>query len=136
MSNYPFGIELEVRDYECDIQGIVNNAVYQNYLEHARHLFLLEHAIDFIALSKAGADLVVTRAELDYLSPLRPGDRFYVGVRMERASRLRFVFLQDLYSLPEDKPVLKARITFTVLNKAGRPILPKELEELLENATH
>ena len=29
-----FEIEMQVRDYECDIQGIVNNAVYQNYLEH------------------------------------------------------------------------------------------------------
>ncbi|NLI24182.1 MAG: acyl-CoA thioesterase, partial [Bacteroidales bacterium] len=32
---YYFELEMEVRDYECDIQGIVNNAVYMNYLEHA-----------------------------------------------------------------------------------------------------
>ena len=31
---------MEVRDYECDLQGIVNNAEYQHYLEHARHQFL------------------------------------------------------------------------------------------------
>ena len=34
-----FELKMSVRDYECDLQGIVNNAVYQNYLEHARHQF-------------------------------------------------------------------------------------------------
>ncbi|RKX91588.1 MAG: acyl-CoA thioesterase, partial [Spirochaetes bacterium] len=26
-----FSIEFKIRDYECDQQGIVNNAVYLNY---------------------------------------------------------------------------------------------------------
>ena len=134
MSAYQFKLELEVRDYECDIQGIVNNAVYQNYLEHARHLFLKQCGIDFIALSKRGIDLVVVRAEIDYLYPLRHDDHFYVGVNLERVSRIRFGFLQDIYRYPDDKPVLKARIIWTSLNESGRPYFPKELEELVEKA--
>ena len=30
MANYIFSLEMEVRDYECDLQGIVNNANYQH----------------------------------------------------------------------------------------------------------
>ena len=33
-----FEVVMTVRDYECDIQGIVNNAVYQNYLEQIKEL--------------------------------------------------------------------------------------------------
>lgn len=127
--SYQFKLNFEVRDYECDFQGIVNNAIYQHYLEHARHLFLKRHGLDFIELSQHGIDLVVTRVEIDYLFPLRPADQFYIGLNFERVSRLRFGFWQDIFRLPDEKPILKAKVVGTSLNKAGRPFLPKELEE-------
>lgn len=133
-NNVPFKVEFEVRDYECDAEGIVNNAVYQNYLEHTRHLFLKTCGVDFIALSKKGINLVVVRAELDYLYPLHHDDRFYVTLRMERISRLRFGFLQDIFLLENDRPILKARFVATSINEAGRPHLPKEVADLLEKA--
>ena len=37
---YIFELEMQVRDYECDMEGIVNNAIYQHYLEHTRHEFI------------------------------------------------------------------------------------------------
>ena len=40
MDQNVFTLEMAVRDYECDLQAVVNNAVYQNYLEHARHEYL------------------------------------------------------------------------------------------------
>jgi len=79
MQNHHFEIELQVRDYECDLQGIVNNAVYQNYLEHCRHKFLNYAGLDFAKLHNEGIDAVVIRAELDYKFPLRPGDYFLIS---------------------------------------------------------
>jgi len=133
MNDYQFKLTFEVRDYECDYQGIVNNAVYQNYLEHTRHIFLKRQEIDFVELSRKGIDLVVVRVEIDYLYPLRPSDQFYVGLNFERVSRLRFGFLQDIFRLPDEKPILKAKVIGTALNETGRPFLPKELEGLFQN---
>ena len=62
MKTYLFKIDFLVRDYECDLQGIVNNSVYQNYLEHARHQFLKTVGLDFSLLFQQGITLVVTRA--------------------------------------------------------------------------
>ncbi len=133
MTDYQFKLELEVRDYECDVEGIVNNAVYLNYLEHARHIFLKQRGFDFVEYAKRGINLVVTRLEIDYLYPLRSSDKFYVGSKLERVSRLRFGFLQDIYRLPDDKPILKAKIIGTSLNEVGKPFLPEELEKLIKS---
>ena len=61
-----FRVDFKVRDYECDIQGIVNNGVYFNYLEHARHEFLLSKGVDFAALAEQKINLVVIRSEMNF----------------------------------------------------------------------
>ena len=71
-----FSLSLKVRDYECDIQGIVNNAIYQHYLEHARHEYLLSHGLSFAEMNRKGIVIVVVRAELDYRKSLQPAMNF------------------------------------------------------------
>jgi acyl-CoA thioester hydrolase len=131
MRDYRFKLDFQVRDYECDMQGIVNNAVYQNYLEHTRHAFLHALGIDFTEMTRRKIHLVVVRAELDYRQSLRSGDHFWVGLNLERVSPIRFAFLQDLYTYPDDRLALNARIIGTVLNEMGRPKLPVEIEKVL-----
>lgn len=117
----PYELEFTVRDYECDLQGIVNNAVYQNYYEHARHQFLLGKQIDFAGLHNLGIDLIVSRVEIDYKFSLRSGDRFKVTVTTRKEGYLRLIFEQDIYKLPENKLVSHAKVTGVALNH-GRPI--------------
>lgn len=121
-----FTTQMAVRDYECDMQGIVNNAVYQHYLEHARHEFLKNQGLSFADLTKAGINVVVTRAEMDYRRPLRSGDSFVVTVQTERESRLRLVFLQRI-ERADGELMLEARIVTTAVNERGRPYFPEEL---------
>lgn len=131
MDGYAFSMEMAVRDYECDIQGVVNNGVYQNYLEHVRHEYLKQIGIDFADYAKQGINLMVVRAELDYRFPLESGDRFIVGLNLVRESRVKFAFQQDIYRLPDHKTVLNARIIGTAVNANGRPEIPEQLDKFL-----
>jgi len=130
MEDYSYRIELSVRDYECDIQGIVNNAVYQNYLEHARHEYLKSLGINFNEFAQKGINLVVLRVEIDYKYPLHSGDKFFIGVKMERISRIKFAFTQDIYRLPDNHQIIKGKVIGTALNTKGRPKIPEEIEKL------
>lgn len=117
-----------VRDYECDIQGIVNNAVYQNYLEHARHAFLHDVGLNFIQLHNDGIDAVVTRIEMDYKLPLKPRDEFIVTLGMHKQGRVRFVFDQTIVRKADGQTILEAQVT-GVLTRDGRPIAPTLFDE-------
>ncbi len=113
-ANYDFELEFKVRDYECDLQGIVNNSVYQNYLEHTRHEFLNTIGLDFADLFKRGIVAVVARADLSYKTPLKSGDRFVVKLRVEHEG-IKYIFHQDIFRLPDNKVCLKGIITSTSL---------------------
>ena len=129
---YSHTIELQVRDYECDQQAVVNNGVYQNYLEHARHEFLKSRGIDFAEVTASGINLVVTRAELDYRKSLVSGDLFRVRSLVRQASKVRFEFHQDIVRLPDETLMLSAKIIGTSLNQQGRPFVPDLLRALFD----
>jgi len=127
---YSFSLNFVVRDYECDLQGVVNNANYQHYLEHARHEFLISKGILFGQLHEEGIDLIVTRVEIDYKYPLKSHDRFSVTVEIERSGNVRLLFIQDIFRNPDRKLIVKAKVT-GVATKKGRPIAPGQLIEQL-----
>ncbi|TBR38546.1 acyl-CoA thioesterase [Marinomonas agarivorans] len=123
-------VEFEVRDYECDLQGIVNNAVYQNYIEHARHKFLLDKGLDFAQLTKDGIYLVVTRIEMDFKRSLVSGDQFVVVTSACRQSRFKFDFFQEIRRMTDDQLMVKAKVTGASISPNGRPIELNDLEKL------
>lgn len=132
MENAQYHLDMEVRDYECDLQGIVNNARYQHYLEHARHCFLRENGISFAEVTARGIYLIVTRIEIDYKAPLRAGDRFTVGLVLERLSRIRCVFKQEITLRENGRTAIRASVFTAAMNKKGRPVrFPPDLEALI-----
>jgi acyl-CoA thioester hydrolase len=129
-SVYSHSLEFTVRDYECDLQGVVNNANYQHYLEHARHEYLISKRISFSKLHEEGLDLIVTRVEIDYKYPLRSHDKFVVKTGLRREGNVRLVFVQDIFRLPDEKPVIKARVTGAA-TRNGKPVHPGDLIDKL-----
>lgn len=122
-------LEFEVRDYELDLQGIVNNANYQHYLEHARHEFLCDMNIDFAKLHEEGKDLIVTRIEIDYKYPLKSRDKFKVVSSIQKEGYLRIVFDQQIQRVPDDKVIIKAKVMGVCLLN-GRPVKPEDVIDL------
>jgi acyl-CoA thioester hydrolase len=131
MKEYAFRVDFSVRDYELDMEGVVNNSVYMNYLEHARHKFLLSMGVDFADYAEKGVFLIVAKAVLEYKTSLRSGDDFWVGINLLPHSKVRMVFQQDIYRCSDDKLVLKAEITGTGISETGRPKLPEDILEKL-----
>lgn len=109
-----FELPIQVRDYEVDSQGIVNNANYLHYFEHTRHEFCRYAGTSFREMQKNGIDPVVRRMEVDYISSLTLGETMISKLRMERRGP-RFVFIQQIFRSPSLEPVCRAEVTVVCL---------------------
>lgn len=116
---YIFTLEIAVRDYELDSEGIVNNAIYLHYLEHSRHAFVKQEGIPFGSLTSDGLIPVVRRMEIDYHTPLRTGDVMLSRLWIERKGA-RFIFYQDIFRKEDGAPVVNAVVTIVCMEKDGR----------------
>lgn len=130
---FSFSIELGVRDYECDIQGIVNNAVYQNYFEHARHEYLKAHGFNFHEITESGVFLIIYRAEIDYCLPLKSGDKFNVTTTAANYSKTRCIFEQSI--LIGGTTYTEGKFYITGINDQRKPIKLENigLDKLFKN---
>ena len=103
---YCYETRMEVRDYECDIEGIVNNANYLHYMEHTRHLFLKECGLSFAEMHEKGVDAVVARMNLQFKTPLRCDDEFISRLALKKEG-IRYVFYQDIYRASDEQLCFK-----------------------------
>ena len=129
--NYIFELPMIVRDYECDLQGIVNNANYQHYMEHTRHQFLLTKGVSFIELHQRGIDAVVARLTIDFKTPLRSDDAFTSCLILKKEG-IRYVFFQDIYRKSDGQCVIRGRVDVVCLVN-GRLADCPELNEMFKD---
>jgi len=116
---YIFTLEIAVRDYELDSEGIVNNAIYLHYLEHTRHAFVKREGIPFGSLTSDGLVPVVRRMDIVYHTPLRSGDVMLSRLWIQRKGP-RFIFNQDIYKQDGETLVASAVVTIVCMDKDGR----------------
>lgn len=112
--NYLYETRFEVRDYECDIEGIVNNAQYVHYMEHTRHRFLKACGLSFAEMHHKGVDAVVARMQLQYKVPLRPDDEIISRLNLTKEG-IRWVFHQDLYRASDEQLCFRGRVELVCL---------------------
>lgn len=114
MEKYIYELKMKVRDYECDLQGIVNNANYQHYLEHTRHEFLTSLGMNFAQLHQEGVDPVVARLTMSFKTPLRSGDEFLSKLYLKKEG-IKYVFHQDIFRTSDMKMAIKASVEVVCL---------------------
>lgn len=129
-TDYDYSLQLKVRDYECDMQGIVNNSVYQNYMEHTRHEFIQELGLSFSELCERGIDVVVARIEIAFKNSLRSKDAFdsCVSVRHEG---IKYVFEQAIYHTETGQLIATGKV-ISVSRINGRLSTCPEIDEALD----
>lgn len=124
MSKYIYELTMKVRDYECDLQGIVNNANYQHYLEHTRHEFLSFAGANFADLHEKGVDAVVSRIDISFKTPLKSRDVFVSKLYLKKDG-IRYIFYQDIFRKSDDTLCIKATAEVVCLEN-GRLVARNE----------
>ena len=119
--DFIFETRMMVRDYECDIEGIVNNANYLHYIEHTRHLFLKERGLSFAEMHAKGVDEVVARMNMQFKVPLRCDDEFFSRLSLKKEG-IKYVFYQNIYRACDEKLCFRAVVELVCLvdGKLGR----------------
>lgn len=109
-NSYQFTLEMETRDYECDLQGIVNNANYLHYLEVTRNTWLSRKGCSFAQWHREGIDVVVSEIDIRYRTPLH-GQEVFLSCLNVRRDGARFIFEQDIFRKSDMKMCVSATVT-------------------------
>lgn len=130
MKEYIFKLTDKVRDYECDLQGVVNNSNYQHYMEHARHEILESVGENFGAMHERGMDAFVSSVQIQFKHSLRSGDRYISCLNVYKKG-VKLVFEQDIYR--EKDGVLATRgVVESVLVENGKLTRGEYFDTLLQ----
>lgn len=130
MKEYLFKLPMKVRDYECDLQGVVNNSNYQRYMEHTRHEFLESLGENFGVMHENGIDAFVSSVNIHFRQPLRSGDEFLSCLNI-RKNGPKLEFEQDIYRASDGVLATKGKVESVVVEN-GKLTRGEYFDELLK----
>jgi acyl-CoA thioester hydrolase len=118
-----FENRMKVRDYECDAQGVVNNAIYLHYFEATRHELMEACGLRLRDLTGGNILPVVRNANISYKSSLRGSDAFICTVKIEREG-VRYFFYQQIIRI-EDNTLCANAVIEVVCLVNGKVAMPE-----------
>jgi acyl-CoA thioester hydrolase len=121
----------EVRDYEVDFQGIVNNAVYMNYLAQARAKYLEQMGFDVVKIAQDGINIVLFETTLKFKHSLRFRDEYCVKTTLTRISRFKLAMTQEIMNTKTNTVCVEATNYLCCVDaKTGKPCLHEAFENI------
>lgn len=130
MKEYIFKLTDKVRDYECDLQGVVNNANYQHYMEHTRHEFLESLGENFGVMHDKGIDGFVSHVEIDFKTSLKSGDSYISCLNIYKKG-VKLVFEQDIYRASDGTLATRGKVE-SVIVQDGKLTRGEYFDAMLE----
>jgi acyl-CoA thioester hydrolase len=124
----------QVRDYEVDMYGVVNHAIYIHYLEEARNEYARQCLkCDLQDFLKSGYSFAVAGLEIQYRRPLFPQDKFYITSTLDSYDKRRQYYVQEMFLEADDTLISKAIIHIACVDvKTGRACFPEKLKQPIE----
>ena len=127
-------LKMSVRDYELDYQGVVNNANYLHYLEHARNTLFnsRESRLNIVKLAQEDINLMVSEINIQYKSPLVSHDDFTVISYISLKTPLRLTFEQEIKRDRDNSIICKALVTVVCVQNSKPLAFEKAFPELFD----
>lgn len=125
---------LPIRIYyeDTDCGGVVYYANYLRYFERGRTEFLRDRGISLAECLKNGIFFVVTKAELEYLSPGRYDDLLLLETELTNITNVTITFSHSIRREGSEKELVRGIVTLASVNCDGRPVrLPEEIKGIL-----
>ena len=115
---FPWVIEKRVLPQHTDHAGVMWHGAYISFLEEARVDALAQVGLKYSDMSSLGFEMPVVSIKLNYLNPLRHGERFVLESWLLPSKGIRFSWQSNF--LRDDKTLIaKANIDLVLVNHNG-----------------
>lgn len=126
-----YSFKTEVRGYELDSYGHVNNAVYISYTEQARWEILRNEGL-LNSFKNKNLLLVVTETNIRYMRELKIFDKIEIVTSLKLEAPY-LVFYHDILNLTKNTKAAKAEVKTLMINKDRIPQdIPADLLALIK----
>ncbi|HVS42207.1 MAG TPA: thioesterase family protein [Candidatus Dormibacteraeota bacterium] len=115
---FRFSMPLRVRWAECDPQGVVFNATYLAYCDHALTEYFRAIGVPYREYVAAGHDMVLVTTTVDYHAPARPDDDLTILCRIGDFGDTSWSMW--VVARNGETPVMSARSRYVTVDGAGR----------------
>jgi acyl-CoA thioester hydrolase len=120
--------QLQVRSYECDSYGHVNNANYVHYLEYARGEYMKAVEFDYPRLIAEGYFTVITRIDISYRVSAKADDVLDIETWPVERRHIAGAFRQVIRK--GEFVVAEATVYWCIANHQGHPVRPPAWADL------